>query len=89
MVWTLAEAKNQFSEVVRRAKSEGPQTISVRGRQEVVVLSKAAYEALTPTACAPKDFKAHLLSFPKIDDSEFFEALEGLRRPFPPRDPGF
>ena len=86
MTWTLATAKNQLSEVVRRARLDGPQTISVRGRDAVVVMSKDAYEALVFPNAAPKDFKAHLLSFPKIDDPEFYRALE--RRPFPPRDPG-
>ena len=86
MAWTLATAKNQLSEVVRRARSEGPQTISVRGRDAVVVMSKDAYEAMTPAPGAPKDFKAFLLSAPKIDDPEFYRALE--RRPFPPRDIG-
>jgi prevent-host-death family protein len=88
MAWTLATAKEQLSEVVRRAKSEGPQTITVRGREEVVVLSKNAYEALTPAEGGSKDFKEHLMSFPKIDIPEFYEALEGLRRPLPPRDTG-
>ena len=84
MAWTLATAKNQFSEVVRRARSDGPQTISVRGRQAVVVMALDTYKALLPVAGGPKDFKAHLLSAPKIDDPEFYRALE--RRPFPPRD---
>lgn len=35
--WQLQEAKNKLSEVVRRAVEEGPQTITVRGRDTVVV----------------------------------------------------
>ncbi len=88
MAWTLATAKNQLSEVVRKARDEGPQTITVRGRDAAVLISQDAYAALVPAAGAPKDFKEHLLSFPKIDDPEFFASLEGLRRPFPPRDTG-
>ena len=30
--WKLEDAKARFSEVVRRAQSEGPQRITVRGR---------------------------------------------------------
>jgi prevent-host-death family protein len=35
--WQLQEAKNKLSEVIRRAVEEGPQTITVRGRDTVVV----------------------------------------------------
>ena len=44
--WQLQDAKNRLSEVVRRAH-DGPQTITLRGRPEAVVLSLAAYRALT------------------------------------------
>ncbi|HVT44919.1 MAG TPA: type II toxin-antitoxin system prevent-host-death family antitoxin [Thermoanaerobaculia bacterium] len=33
----------RFSEVVRRAKTEGPQRITVHGREEVVVVSVEEY----------------------------------------------
>ena len=39
-MWQLAEAKNKFSEVVRRALTEGPQTVS-RRNDRVVVVSEA------------------------------------------------
>lgn len=42
--WPISEAKNKFSEVVRRAQSEGPQYITVRGRRAVVVISIPEYE---------------------------------------------
>ena len=48
--WQLQEAKNRLSEVVRRAREEGPQTITVRGDPTVVVLSTAEYERLKPPA---------------------------------------
>ncbi|WP_454848346.1 type II toxin-antitoxin system Phd/YefM family antitoxin [Rhizobium binxianense] len=37
--WKLEEAKARFSEVVRLAHSEGPQRVTVRGRDSVVVIS--------------------------------------------------
>jgi prevent-host-death family protein len=37
--WALQDAKARFSEVVRRAKIEGPQRITVHGREEVVIVS--------------------------------------------------
>jgi prevent-host-death family protein len=37
--WTIAEAKARFSELVNRAESEGPQTITRNGRKTAVVVS--------------------------------------------------
>lgn len=45
-VWRLAEAKARFSELVRRVHQQGPQRVSVHGRDEVVVLSIDEYERL-------------------------------------------
>ena len=41
--WALQDAKARFSEVVRKAKSEGPQRITVHGREAVVVVSVEEY----------------------------------------------
>lgn len=35
--WQLQEAKNRLSEVVRRAMTDGPQTITLHGKDAVVV----------------------------------------------------
>ena len=37
--WLLHDAKARFSELVRRVRSEGPQQVTVPGREEVVVVS--------------------------------------------------
>lgn len=37
--WSLAEAKAKFSEVVERARHEGPQRVTKNGRDAVVVVS--------------------------------------------------
>ena len=42
--WQLQEAKNKLSEVIRRAREEGPQTITVRGEDAVVVLQAEMYD---------------------------------------------
>lgn len=55
--WQLQDAKNKFSEIVRRATTEGPQFVSKHGKDEVVVLSV-------------KDFKK--LEGPKSSLVEFF-----------------
>jgi antitoxin Phd len=47
-VWKLEDAKARFSELVRRARESGPQRVTVRGREAVVVLSAADYARLAP-----------------------------------------
>jgi prevent-host-death family protein len=44
--WTLQDAKVRLGEVVRKAKTEGPQRITVHGREEVVVVSVEEYRRL-------------------------------------------
>jgi prevent-host-death family protein len=44
--WQLQEAKNRLSEVVRRAREEGPQVITLRGDEAVVVLDADEYRRL-------------------------------------------
>jgi prevent-host-death family protein len=39
-VWGLQDAKNRFSEVVDKALTEGPQTVTRRGQEVVVVIAK-------------------------------------------------
>lgn len=54
--WQLQEAKNRLSEVVRHAHQE-PQLITLRGKEEAVVLSFDEYQKLTQ----PKKTWAELL----------------------------
>jgi antitoxin Phd len=44
--WQLQEAKAKFSELVRKATLEGPQEVTVRGQEQVVVISKKHYDEL-------------------------------------------
>jgi antitoxin Phd len=44
--WQLQEAKNKFSEVVNKALEEGPQVITRRGEEVVVILSSDEYAEL-------------------------------------------
>jgi prevent-host-death family protein len=44
--WKLQDAKVRFSELVRRAHSEGPQHVTVHGRDEVVVISADEFHRL-------------------------------------------
>lgn len=45
--WQLQQAKAQLSEVLRRARSEGPQAITVHGKNDAVVLTWSQYQTLT------------------------------------------
>jgi prevent-host-death family protein len=44
--WLLQDAKARFSELVRRVHSEGPQRVTVHGRDEVVVISADEFRRL-------------------------------------------
>jgi prevent-host-death family protein len=44
--WQVQEAKARLSELLKRAATEGPQRITVRGCPTAVVLSQEAFERL-------------------------------------------
>jgi prevent-host-death family protein len=44
--WLLQDAKARFSELVRRVRSEGPQHVTVHGRDEVVVIAAEQFRRL-------------------------------------------
>lgn len=72
--WSLQDAKNRFSAVVKAAAAGTPQTVTKRGKPAVVVLSVAEYERLTQKAGQRPSFVEHLLAMPKDDGS--FDRLE-------------
>jgi prevent-host-death family protein len=45
--WTVAEAKAKFSEIIERAMSEGPQTITRSGRTAAVVVGAEEWQRKT------------------------------------------
>ena len=45
--WTVAEAKAKFSEVIDKAKSDGPQTVTRNGRTAVVIVAAEEWERKT------------------------------------------
>jgi len=44
--WLLQDAKARFSELVRKVRSEGPQHVTVHGRDEVVVIGAEEFRRL-------------------------------------------
>ena len=54
--WPLYEAKNKFSELVDKALAQGPQLVTRRGEDVVVVISKEEYRRLRSTESSLVDF---------------------------------
>ena len=63
MTWPVQEAKQKFSQLVRRAQEDGPQVVTRHGEEVVVVLSAAKFRRLT---ASKPDFKTFLLSGPDL-----------------------
>lgn len=55
-VWSLQDAKNKFSNVVEKAQNEGPQVVTKRGVETVVVLSITEYRKLARPGTSLVDF---------------------------------
>ncbi|MGC2466677.1 MAG: type II toxin-antitoxin system Phd/YefM family antitoxin [Candidatus Acidiferrum sp.] len=52
--WQVQTAKARFSELFRRARTEGPQLITRQGKEGVVMIADEQYERLTARARQPK-----------------------------------
>ncbi len=46
MAWQLQAAKQHFSELVERARNDGPQVVTKHGKDAVVVVSAEEYQRL-------------------------------------------
>jgi len=46
LAWQLQAAKQQFSELVERARRDGPQVVTKHGKDAVVVVSAEEYQRL-------------------------------------------
>jgi antitoxin Phd len=57
--WKFQDARAHLSEVVRRARSQGPQRVTVRGKDAVVIVSAEEFERLR----GPERTGADLLKF--------------------------
>jgi prevent-host-death family protein len=76
----LQEAKARFSEVVRRAKQEGPQYVTVHGREEVVVVGADDFRRLAGDRSGQAPVDAIRMSPQRSTD------IEPLRARMPVRD---
>jgi prevent-host-death family protein len=57
-IWTVAEAKAKFCEVIDRAESTGPQVVTRSGRRTVVVVSADEWDRKTRRVGNLADFFA-------------------------------
>lgn len=53
--WQIQSAKARFSEVFRRARTEGPQRITKQGKEGVVMVAEEQYERLVGKSHQPKN----------------------------------
>ncbi len=77
MEWQIQQAKQRFSELVRRAEADGPQVVTRHSQEVVVVMSATDYHLLSP---GHGSFKEFLRSAPDLDCLE----LTRDARPAPP-----
>src|SRR5258708_3654125 len=56
--WTVAEAKAKFSEVIDKAQSDGPQTITRNGRTTAVIVAAEEWAKKTKRKGTLADFLA-------------------------------
>src|ERR1700760_3732523 len=80
--WLLQDAKARFSELVRRVRSEGPQRVTVHGRDEVVVIAAEEFRRL-------KGEETGELLIAALQAALYREVdIEPRRDPMPVRDVG-
>jgi antitoxin Phd len=66
MAWQLQEAKQRFSELVRRAERDGPQVVTRHGEEIVVVVPAEAWRRMSGGDGEKRmDFKEFLMSAPE------------------------
>ena len=78
--WLLQDAKARFSELVRKVRSEGPQHVTVHGRDEVVIIAAEEFRRLKGDMTGEELIKAMQAS-PYRDLN-----IEPKRAPMPVRD---
>ena len=78
MKWQVQEAKQRFSELLRRSIDEGPQSVTKHGEEVAVIMDIAYYRELTGQRTGLRD---HLLHGPKSD--EFADLVDSLRGSYP------
>lgn len=74
-VWKLQDAKARFSELVRKARAGAPQTVTVRGKEAVIVLDPERFEVRSK----PRRARTVTEPRPVRTMAEFIEASKKFR----------
>ena len=74
--WQLQEAKSRFSEIVDRSLTEGPQMVTRRGEEAVVILAADEYRRLSGQTPRLMDC---LLNAPRGEALVFERSPEAIR----------
>lgn len=81
--WQLQTAKARFSELFRRARTEGPQVVTRQGKEQVVVLPAEQFAQLTKRVRQPKSlvkfFAESPLAHVKLDLSRDVDSGRELK----------
>jgi prevent-host-death family protein len=64
--WQLQTAKARFSELFRRASTEGPQRITRQGKDAVMMISEEEYKRLTGKSRQPESLVEFLRNSPLV-----------------------
>ncbi len=79
-IWPLQEAKAKFSELVRLAQSEGPQTVSVHGEPTVVITAITNTKKLIAGKYEPTGTGLDLIrAMQACPYPEVFDVIDSLR----------
>ena len=76
MSWQVQDAKQRFSELIRRAHSDGPQVVTRHGEEIAVVIDIADYRRLKGQTA---EFKDYLRAGPGFDDLDLDRPADGPR----------
>jgi antitoxin Phd len=66
--WQLQAAKARFSELFRRARSEGPQYVARNGKEAVVIVPAEEFERLVGRRRQPRSLVRFLAESPLAGD---------------------
>lgn len=73
--WQLQEAKSRFSEVVDLSLNQGPQMVTKRGQDAVVILSASEYRRI----CGSLPLRDLLLNAPRGEPLDMKRSREVIR----------
>ncbi|MBV9446074.1 MAG: type II toxin-antitoxin system Phd/YefM family antitoxin [Streptosporangiaceae bacterium] len=73
MLWQVQEAKQRFSELLRAARTNGPQIVTRHGEEVAVVIDVSEFHRLRGDV---PDFKDFLRSGPDFEDLDLTRSRE-------------